>query len=169
MNEVHKTGSSQYLTFQLAGERYGFDVLKTREVLSVVKIAPLPNAASFLSGVINLRGNVVPVVDLRKKFGMPAIAQTIDSAIIIVEISVEGEFAIIGTLVDEVRGVMNCEVEDLEAPPRFGIRLNSNLVQAIAKVGSEFVVILDTEKVFSEKELWLTQEPESAPLPGVEA
>ena len=153
MENLHTMFQSQILRFQLAGEEYAFDVLKTREVLSVIKTTPLPSALEFLAGVINLRGSIIPVVDLRKKFGLPAVEDTVDTSIIIVEIEANGEKTVIGAIVDAVKGVLNCEEKDLEAPPKFGMRLNSHLVQAIAKRDGAFIVILDTDKVFSETEL----------------
>lgn len=149
--------STQILRFELAGENYAFDVLKTREVLTVVKITPLPSALTFLSGVINLRGTVIPVVDLRKKFHLPVGDDTVDTSIIIVEISLAGETSVIGAVVDAVRGVAHCEPGDLEAPPKFGMQLNSQLIRAIAKKDGAFIVILDTDRVFSEDELEMIQ------------
>lgn len=157
METLHTTAQSQILRFQLAGENYAFDVLKTREVLTIVKITPLPNTLDFLTGVINLRGSVIPVVDLRKKFGMVATDDTVDTSIIIVEIANGGQNTVIGAVVDAVKGVMRCEDKDLEPPPRFGMKLNTGLVQAIAKRDGDFIVILDTDKVFSEDELWQIQ------------
>ena len=158
MDDLQASSQSQFLKFQLAGQNHAFDVLKVHEVLSLVKITPLPNALSFLSGIINLRGNVIPVVDLRKKFGMAEAQTTVESSIIIVDFIHEGEATMIGALVDSVKGVLRCEKKDLEAPPRFGMQLNANLVEAIAKKDGEFVVVLDTEKIFSDKELWLIRE-----------
>jgi len=158
MENLQNSVQLQFLRFQLAGEQYAFDVLKTREVLEVVKITPLPSTLDFMSGVINLRGSVIPVVDLRKKFNLPSTENTVDTSIIIVEILNETETTVIGALVDAVMGVMRCEEKDLEAPPRFGMQLNTNLVQSIAKRETGFVIILDTDKVFSEKELWLIKE-----------
>ena len=158
MDDLHATGQMQFLKFHLAGQSYAFDVLKVHEVLSLVKITPLPSAMDFLSGVINLRGSVIPVVDLRRKFGMPTAESTVDSSIIIVDLIHEGEETMIGAMVDAVKGVLRCEPKDLEPPPRFGMRLNTHIVQAIAKKDGDFVVILDTDKVFSEKELWLIGE-----------
>jgi purine-binding chemotaxis protein CheW len=158
MEEIQATAQSQLLRFVLAGQNYAFDVLKAHEVLSMVKITPLPSSMDFLTGVINLRGSVIPVVDLRKKFGLPAVADTADTSIIIVEVQHEGEQTLIGALVDSVRGVFRCEAKDLEPAPRFGMKLNANLVRAIAKKDGDFTVVLDTDKVFSDKELWLVRE-----------
>lgn len=149
---------SQILQFQLAGENYAFDVLKAREILSMVKITPLPSTLDFLSGVINLRGSVVPVVDLRKKFEIVVSANTVDTSIIIVEVVIEDQTTIIGAVVDSVKGVLLCEQKDLEPPPRFGMKMNTNLIQAIAKKDGAFIILLDVDKVFSEKELWHIQD-----------
>jgi purine-binding chemotaxis protein CheW len=157
---------SQILRFELAGENYAFDVLKTREVLTIVKITPLPSSLDFLTGVINLRGSVIPVVDLRRKFGLPVADATIDTSIIIVEIASANEKSVIGAVVDAVRGVTRCEEADLEPPPRFGMQLNSGLIRAIAKRDGQFVVILDTDRVFSEEELW--QLNAQTPVPAQE-
>jgi len=156
-----QTARSQILQFQLAGESYAFDVLKAREVLTIVKITPLPSAMDFLSGVINLRGSVIPVVDLRKKFGLGASADTVDTSIIIVEVVIEGETTVIGAVVDSVKGVLLCEQKDMESPPRFGMKLSTNLIQAIVKTDGAFIILLDVNKVFSEKELWLIQDQAS--------
>ena len=153
--EINRASApSQILRFELAGENYAFDVLRTREVLTIVKVTPLPSSLDFLTGVINLRGSVIPVVDLRRKFGLPAAADTVDTSIIIVEIVSGGEKSVIGAVVDAVRSVMSCDPAELEPPPRFGMRLNAGLVQAIAKRDGQFVIILDTDRVFSEEELW---------------
>lgn len=166
MDDLQNTTQSQYLKFRLAGQNYAFDVLKVHEVLSLVKITPLPSSMDFLSGVINLRGSVVPVVDLRKKFGMPPVESTVDSSIIIVDLVHEDEATMIGALVDAVKGVLRCEEKDLEPPPRFGMKLNTHIVHAIAKKDGDFVVILDTDKVFSDEELWLIGEQASSEADG---
>ena len=154
MTEATATEINQYLRFQLAGENYALDVLKAREVLFLVKITPLPNALDFLAGVINLRGSVIPIVDLRKKFGLPQTPDTQDTSIIVVDVTTKGESAVVGALVDGVKGVMHCETGELEPPPKFGMQMKANLVKAIAKKDGEFVIILDADQVFSEKELW---------------
>jgi purine-binding chemotaxis protein CheW len=169
MDDLQTSMQLQFLRFNLAGQNYAFDVLKVHEVLSLVKITPLPSSMDFLSGVINLRGSVIPVVDLRKKFGLSEAESTVDSSIIIVDLIHEGEATMIGALVDAVKGVLRCENKDLEPPPRFGIKLNTHIVQAIAKKDGDFVVILDTDKVFSEQELWLIHEQADATAAGTPA
>ena len=153
MEQSQKAPLSQILRFELAGEQYAFDVLKTREVLTIVKVTPLPNASSYLSGVVNLRGSVIPVVDLRKKFGLEAAEQTADTAIVIMEIQNGDEALVVGAIVDAVRGVVSVEQKNIEAPPKFGMRLKSALVELIAKFDSEFIIILNVDKVFQDDEL----------------
>ncbi len=153
MEQTQHIVQAQILRFELAGEHYAFDVLKTKEVLAIVKVTPLPNALSYLSGVVNLRGSIIPVVDLRKKFGLPPTPDTIDTSIIIVEIQNHDDTVVIGTIVDAVKGVTSFDEKEIEPPPRFGMRLKSSLIQSIAKKDGDFVVILDVDKVFAEDEL----------------
>ena len=153
MEQSQHNVQAQILRFELAGEHYAFDVLKTREVLTVVKVTPLPNAVSYLSGVVNLRGSIIPVVDLRQKFGLPPTPDTVDTSIIIIEIQSDDETVVIGTIVDAVKGVASFDEKDVEPPPRFGMRLKSSLIQAIAKKDGDFIVILNVDKVFAEDEL----------------
>jgi len=153
MEQAQQRVQSQILRFELAGEHYAFDVLKTREVLTVVKVTPLPSALSYLSGVLNLRGSIIPVVDLRKKFGLPPTPDTVDTAIIIIEIQNDRETVVIGTIVDAVKGVASFDEKEIEPPPRFGMRLKASLIQSIAKKDSDFIVILNVDQVFAEDEL----------------
>jgi purine-binding chemotaxis protein CheW len=144
--------TGQYLLFQLAGEQYAFDVVKAKEVLEDVSITPLPTKATFLSGVINLRGSIIPIVDLRKKFEMGERDGT--GSVVIIEIGDKDRQAIVGALVDSVKGVARFASDELEAPPKFGMRVDSALVKAIAKRAGLFVIILDSELLFSERHLW---------------
>jgi len=153
MERSQQASLSQILRFELAGEHYAFNVLKTREVLTVVKVTPLPNASSYLLGVVNLRGSVIPVVDLRKKFGLESAEHTADTSIIILEIQTGDDTSVVGAIVDAVKGVVGVESRNVEAPPKFGMRLNSALVESIAKFDSDFVIILNADKVFQEEEL----------------
>jgi purine-binding chemotaxis protein CheW len=153
MTEMKTNELMQYLTFDLAGESYAFDVLKTREVLNMVKVTPIPRTPDFMSGVINLRGNVVPVIDLRKKFDLPKKEFTIDTSIIIVEVKQNTETVIIGALVDSVKSVAKFDKGQTEPPPRIGMKFNENFIDAIAKNGDDFVILLNSDNVFSEEEM----------------
>jgi len=109
MLEEYNQDSAQYLSFYLAGKLFAFDVLKTREVLQYTNITPIPCTPPYVVGVLNLRGNVVTVMDLRVKFGLGDVSITDDTAIIIVEVNYEDEITVVGALVDGVKGVMRFE------------------------------------------------------------
>lgn len=150
--------SAQYLTFLLDGQYFAFDVLKTREVLTLTQITPIPGTPDFMTGVLNLRGSVVPVMDLRKKFNMKVSAYTDDTSIIIVEAHAENEVVVMGALVDAVKGVRRFESGQLEPPPRVGMRLNADLIHAIGKTDSEFIMILNVDRVLSDEDISLARE-----------
>ncbi len=149
---------NQYLTFILENETYAFNVLKIKEVLELPKITKMPKTPKFMSGVINLRGGVVPVIDLRMKFDMPHVERTIDSSIIIVEVNYEDEIVLIGALVDAVRAVIRLTNEEIELPPKVGMNLDVRLIEAIGKSNNNFVIILDIDKLFSSEELTFAKE-----------
>ena len=140
--------TTQFLRFTLAGRHYAFDVHKTREVLPLVKITPLPDSLTFLSGVIALRGGLIPVVDLRRRLALPE-AETPDTAIIILEVRTDQGTAAVGVIVDSVQGVSDHASEDLEPAPKFGLSIDSALILALAKSGRDLIVLLDTDKVVS--------------------
>ena len=150
--ETTKARISQYLRFQLSGEDYAFDVTRIKEVLSDFSITPLPGTDSFLAGVINLRGSIIPIIDLRKKLKLKSADNL--GAIIIIEVGSAAQQTIAGAIVDSVKSVVSFDERELEAPPRFGMHLDSRLIKAIAKRDELFVTILDSELLFSEKELW---------------
>ncbi len=139
----------QYLTFKLDGESFATEISKVREVLEYTQVTPVPKSPEFMQGVINLRGSVVPVVDLRRQFGMPTIDLTVDSCIIIIEVNIEGSTTVLGALADSVQEVINLRPEQLEAAPSFGARIDNEFVQYMGKLEDRFVIVLDMNKVFS--------------------
>jgi len=145
--------SGQYLTFQLGDELFAFDVLRTNEVLEVSLITRIPGASEAMVGVINLRGNVVPVIDLRKRLNMPERERSIDTAIIIIETEYGEEKVILGVLVDATKKVIMIDKSQLEPPPKVGMNLNIEYITAIGKHNDRFVILLNSDKIFSEKEL----------------
>ncbi|HQO23472.1 MAG TPA: chemotaxis protein CheW, partial [Spirochaetota bacterium] len=147
-----KKDGAQYLTFLLDSKLFAFDVLKTREVLSIVDITPIPGTPDYMTGVLNLRGSVVPVIDLRKKFGLRETAYTENTSIVIVEAASGSELVIVGALVDAVRGVRRFEENQLEPPPKVGMKLNLDLIYAIGKTEKDFVLILNVDKVLSDED-----------------
>ena len=153
MNEIKKNQSNTYLTFYLDEELFGLNILLVREVLEYTFITRVPMTADFMRGVINVRGHVVPVVDLRQKFGMEKIEQTVNTCIIIVELEIEGESATMGALVDGVQEVLDIAPEQIEASPRLGSRIDTRFIQGIGKLGERFVILLDIQGIFSSREL----------------
>jgi len=147
-----------YLTFELEKELFAVDVSKVREVLDFSKITKIPHTPEYMKGVINLRGSVVPVIDLRLKFGMPETETTIDTCIIVLEIDMENETIIIGALADSVQEVFELEPEQIEPAPKLGTRFNSDFLVGIGKKEELFIMILNIDKVFSSAELAIVQE-----------
>lgn len=143
----------QYLTFKLADEIFALDVAKVREILEITNITKVPQTPDFMRGVINLRGSVVPVVDMRLKFGMSATEQTVNTCIIVAEVVMDGDTTVLGALADSVQEVVEMEPENIEAAPHIGTKLNADFIRGMGKIDSRFVMILDIDKVFSSDEL----------------
>ena len=149
--------TTQYLTFKLDEEVFALDITKVREVLDFTTITKVPRTPEFMRGVINLRGSVVPVVDLRLKFGMSKTEKTVNTCIIIVEVAVDGETTVLGALADSVQEVMDLEPDQIEPAPKIGTRLNTEFIKGMGKRDDNFIIILDIDKVFSTEELALVQ------------
>ncbi len=153
--------TNQYLTFMLDKEIYALDITQVREVLDFSDVTRVPRMPEFMRGVINLRGGVVPVADLRLKFGMSQTDKTVDTCIIIMEISLDGETTLLGALADSVQEVMNLEPGEIEPPPKIGTRLNTEFIKGMGKKNDEFIIILDIDRVFSSEELAIVQNVET--------
>jgi purine-binding chemotaxis protein CheW len=160
MNSAGINETSQYLTFKLDHETYALDITKVREVLEFSEITKVPRMPEFMSGVINLRGGVVPVVDLRIKFGMTRTEKTIDACIIIIDLVIEDEITLLGALTDSVEEVMTMGTEQILQPPKIGTRLNTEFIKGMGKKNDEFVIILDIDRVFSSEDLTTIMGPE---------
>jgi purine-binding chemotaxis protein CheW len=145
--------TTQYLTFTLADEVFAVDVARAREILEMPAITKVPQVPLFMLGVINLRGCVVPVIDLRLKFGMQETAQTVNTCIIVVEVAMDGENIVLGALADSVQEVIEMEPSQIEAPPHIGTHLKSEFLKGMGKHDDRFVMILDIDKVFSDADL----------------
>lgn len=145
--------ATQYLTFVLDDEVFAVDVSKVREILEMPTITKVPQVPEFMRGVINLRGCVVPVIDLHMKFGMPESAQTVNTCIIVVEVDMSGENIVLGALADSVQEVIEMEPSQIEAAPHIGTHINANFLKGMGKYNERFVMILDIDKVFSSAEL----------------
>ena len=147
------TETVQYLTFKMADEIFAFDVAKVREILELISITKVPQTPEFMRGVINLRGSVVPVIDLRLNFGMQCTENTVNTCIIVVEVNLDGEAIVLGILADSVQEVVEMEPDLIEPPPRLGTKLKTEFIKGMGKVEDNFVMILDIDKVFSADEL----------------
>jgi purine-binding chemotaxis protein CheW len=154
--------ATQYLTFKLADEVFALDITKVREVLDFTTVTKVPRTPPFMRGVINLRGSVVPVVDLRLKFEMPQTEKTVNTCIIITEVTVDNETTVLGALADSVQEVMDLEPDHIEPAPKIGMHLNTEFIQGMGKRDNQFVIILDIDKVFSTAELKQVQAEETA-------
>ncbi|MCB1831098.1 MAG: chemotaxis protein CheW [Chromatiaceae bacterium] len=142
----------QLLTFLLDREVYGTDISQIQEVLEYRKVTPVPRTPDFMLGVINLRGNVVPVVDLRRQFGMHVSATNVDTCIIIVDVLVDGEKTAMGILADAVKEVISLGPGEVSPPPRIGSRIDTRFISGMGKHDEEFIVILNLPRVFSQNE-----------------
>jgi purine-binding chemotaxis protein CheW len=143
----------KYLTFTLASEDYGIGILKIKEIIGMIPITSVPKTPSYVKGVINLRGKVIPVVDLRLKFGIQAIDYTERTCIIVVEITGQSGDIKIGIVVDAVSEVLNIKGEDIENTPAFGMRVNTEYILGMAKMGGNVKILLDIDKVLSVQEI----------------
>lgn len=141
--------ATQYLTFTLGSEEFALDISEVREVLDYTTITKVPRMPDFLRGVINLRGNVVPVVDLRMKLGMPPTERTVNTCIVITEIDMDGKTMHIGALTDSVQEVLDLDESQIQPPPRFGSRVDIDFIRGMGKRDDRFLIILDIDKVLA--------------------
>lgn len=143
----------QYLTFQIGGEEYAISLLNVKEIIEYDVVTEIPKTPEWVRGVINLRGNVVPVIDLAVKFRLPASVVGKLTCIVIIEAECEGEPAVMGIMADAVRQVIALNPEDIEVPPSFGTRVRVDYLLGMVRSGKKFCLLLDTEKVLSTEEL----------------
>lgn len=146
-------GLAQYLTFQIASEEYGVPVLKVKEIIEYDVLTQIPSTPEYVRGVINLRGSVVPVMDLAVRFGMSERAITRRTCIVIVEASLEHEQVVLGVMADAVNQVVDLADGDIEPPPVFGTRLRPEFLLGMGKMGKQFALILDIDRVLSAAEM----------------
>jgi purine-binding chemotaxis protein CheW len=152
---------SQYLTFRLDRELFGMDIAKVREVLEFTTVTKVPRTPDFMRGVINLRGNVVPVVDLRLKLGLSRTERTVNTCVIIAEVDIDGERTVLGALADSVQEVLELDSSQIGPAPRMGTRIDTSVIRGMGKREEEFIIILDIDHVFSSGELAAVAETET--------
>jgi len=168
MEETNTISSQQYVTFSLGEELFGVEVTRTREILSLTPVTKVPQTPDYLLGVINLRGQVVPVVDMRLKLGLPAGDETEDTCIIVVDVQVDGEAITVGALADAVREVLDIRSDQIEPPPRLGSRLNTEFINGMGKIDEQFMILLNIDRIFNSEELAFVQDSAHADAAEVE-
>ena len=151
--EEREDREGKYLTFTLAEEEYGIGILRIKEIIGMMPITPVPRTPEFVKGVINLRGKVIPVMDLRLRFGMEEIGYTERTCIIVVEISGDTGTVQTGIVVDSVSEVMNMKGADIEDSPSFGTNLNTDYILGMAKMEGGVKILLDIDQVLSSEEI----------------
>ena len=158
MAVAEMTQTTQYLTFKLGDEVFALDISKVREVLDFTTVTKVPRMPEFMRGVINLRGSVVPVVDLRLKFGMSRTENGVNTCVIITEVTVDGDTTVLGALADSVQEVLDLEPASIAPAPKIGTKLRTEFIKGMGKRDERFIIILDADRVFSADELSLVQE-----------
>lgn len=148
----------KYLTFTLANEEYGIGILKVKEIMGTMPVTTVPQTPDYVKGVINLRGKVIPVLDLRLKFGMESVDYTDRTCIIVVEIEGKNGEILMGIVVDSVSEVLNIDGGDIEETPTFGAELDTKYILGMAKVKGGVKILLDIDKIFSDTELLTLEE-----------
>ncbi|MBU0681593.1 MAG: chemotaxis protein CheW [Proteobacteria bacterium] len=149
-----KSAEGKYLTFTLANEEFGLSILKVREIIGYVDVTLIPQIPDYAKGVINLRGKVIPIIDLRVRFGMPATPHTERTCIIVVEISApKDDVMLVGIVVDAVSEVMHIKAGEIEPPPSFGNDMDSNYILGMAKTEKDVKILLDIDRVINAQEL----------------
>ena len=145
----NKSAAGKYLTFALAQEEYGVPVLKVREIIKMMDITGVPQVPSHVKGVINLRGKVIPIVDLRLKFNLPTQDYTERTCIIVVEVDLQARRVMLGMIVDYVSEVLNISNDEIEPMPDFGERVDTEFMHGVAKIKGSVKLLLDLDKVLS--------------------
>jgi purine-binding chemotaxis protein CheW len=153
MAENENVEINQYLTFRLEDEVFGLAIGKVREVLDFTNVTRVPQTPNYMRGVINLRGSVVPVMDMRLKFGLPKTEKTVNTCIIIAEIAMDGETTVLGALADSVQEVLDIEPDQIEPPPKIGTKLRTEFIKGMGKHNEQFIILLDIDRVFSAEEI----------------
>jgi purine-binding chemotaxis protein CheW len=160
--DTQRVAQGQYLGFFVAGEEYGVDILRVKEILEYDTVTRVPTTPASVRGVINLRGGVVPVVDLAVRFGLPETAVTKRTCIVVIEVELEGERTVMGLLAESVSQVIDLPAGQIEPPPPFGTRMRVDCLLGMGKTGKKFVLLLDVDKVLSTDDLLAAA---AAPLP----
>ncbi len=150
--------TDQYLTFSLGEEHYALNVVKVKEVLELAPITQIPKTPDYMSGVINIRGSVIPIIDLRRKFDMQSVEATVDTGIIVVEVNEENDLITIGVIADKVQEVIEITPENIEPAPRIGNNIDTRFINGMGKYNENFLIILNVNELFTEEEITTIEE-----------
>ena len=162
IKEKEEVVQQQYLTFFLADEEYAINIQRVKEIIEYTAVTKVPKVPEWIRGVINLRGNVVPVVDLTARFGLEESPVTKTTCIVIVEVEQDSERTVMGVIADAVNQVIDLGPEDIEEPPAFGTRVRLEYLFGMGKLGKKFALILDIDRVLSNTELLTVSTLQSA-------
>lgn len=157
----------QYLTFSLAGEEYGIDILKVQEIRGWAPVTKVPSAPPFVRGVMNLRGAIVPVIDLRLRFGLDSMAYTKTTVVIVVTVQSASGSRIIGTVVDGVSDVLNPNAADIQPPPDFGTAVHTEFISGLVTIEAGMVMLLDVDRLLSVEEMFALESVRPAGEPAI--
>lgn len=152
------TKINSYLTFKLRDEIFGANVAKVLNILEMTKITKVPNSPSYMKGVINLRGSVLPLIDTRIKFDMGETVYTTNTCILVLDIEMGGDTVHVGALVDSVLEVIEIDNDHIQPPPSIGSKYKSEFIDGMAKIGDDFIMLLNMDLIFSTSELTLIKE-----------
>jgi purine-binding chemotaxis protein CheW len=162
MTETMTTGAvlaGKYLTFKVAEEEYGIQILKVQEIIPMQSITKVPKMPEFVRGVINLRGKVIPVIQLRSKFGLASAADNEKTCVIVVQIGNSGAQATLGVVIDEVKEVLDIKADSIEDTPSFGGNVNTDLLLGMSKIGTSVKILLDIDRVLTAEEIVRIKQP----------
>ncbi len=157
VNQARVPEGGKFLTFLMANEKYGLEILKVREIMGMMAVTSVPTTPAFIRGVINLRGKVIPVIDLRLKFRIKAKEDTERTCIIVVQLAHPGQEMIMGIIVDEVSDVLDIDQDQIEPPPSFGVNIRTDFILGMGKVDQKVMTMLDIDRVLTEQEVALVE------------
>ncbi len=157
-SETTVSRSGKYLTFRLDNEEYGLEILKVREIIGLMDITSVPKTPDFVRGIINLRGSVIPVLDLKKKFEMGTIEDTEETCVIVVEVTLGGKAVMMGIIVDAVSEVLDIKEDEIEDAPAFGTNVNTHFILGIGKVKDEVKILLDIDEVLTSTDVAMLED-----------
>jgi len=156
MSTATLAASAHYITFKLGDEIFAIPVAQVREVLDLTQITHVPTAPPYMRGVVNVRGSAIPVVDLRRKFGLPPVADSVNTRIVVLELHLDGETTVVGGIADSVHNVIELEADEITEPPRLAMRWRSDVICGMGRRDDQFIIILDIDKIFASDAAVLT-------------